>query len=84
MNPIKAVGMAIGGLFIGLFVVILGIVGIFLFAILGALIGAITGWILSYTPILGDAVREGFTSVFEVQNPDLVSTGRRRIFQKCT
>ena len=75
MNFLKALGMAIGGLFIGLVVVLIGIVGIFLFAILGALIGAITGWILSYTPILGDAVRAGFTSVLEVENPDRVAIG---------
>ncbi len=75
MNPIKAIGMAIGGVVIGIMVVVVGIIGIFLFAILGALIGAITGFILSYTPILGDLVREGFTAVLEVQNPDLVSIG---------
>lgn len=75
MNPIKAIGMAIGGVVIGIVVVVIGIIGIFLFAILGALIGAITGFILSYTPILGDMVKEGFTSVLEVQNPDLVAIG---------
>lgn len=75
MNPIKAVGMAIGGVVIGIVVVVMGIIAIFLFAILGALIGAITGFILSYTPWLGDMVRQGFTSVLEVQNPDLVAIG---------
>lgn len=75
MNPIKAIGMAIGGVVIGVIVVVVGIIGIFLFAILGALVGAITGFILSYTPILGDLVREGFTAVLEVQNPDLVAIG---------
>lgn len=75
MNPIKAVGMAIGGVVIGIVVVVFGIIAIFLFAILGALIGAITGFILSNTPWLGDVVRQGFTSVLEVQNPDLVAIG---------
>lgn len=75
MNPIKAIGIAVGGVVVGIIVVIMGILGIFLFAILGALIGAITGFILSYTPILGDLVREGFTSVLEVQDPDLVAIG---------
>lgn len=75
MNPIKAIGIAIGGVVIGIIVVVMGIFGIFLFAILGALIGAITGLILSYTPILGDLVKEGFTAVLEVQNPDLVTIG---------
>ena len=75
MEISKALGMAIGGLVIGFVVVILGIVGIFLFAIFGALIGAITGWILSQTPILGEAVKNGFTSVFGVESPDLVAIG---------
>jgi hypothetical protein len=75
MNPIKAIGIAIGGVVVGIIVVVMGIIAIFLFAILGALIGAITGFILSHTPILGDMVRQGFTSVLEVENPDLVSIG---------
>ena len=75
MDFIKAAGMAIGGLFIGLIVVLFGIIAMFLFAIFGALIGAITGWILSYTPILGEAVKSGFTSVFGVESPDLVAIG---------
>ena len=75
MDISKAVGMAIGGLVIGFVVVILGIVGIFLFAIFGALIGAITGWILAQTPILGEAVKNGFTSIFGVESPDLVAIG---------
>jgi hypothetical protein len=75
MDFLKTAGMAIGGLFIGLIVVLFGIIGIFLFAIFGALIGAITGWILSYTPILGEAVKLGFTSVFGVESPDLVAIG---------
>ena len=75
MDVLKAAGMAIGGLFIGLVVVLFGIIGIFLFAIFGALIGAITGWILSQTPILGEAVKTGFTTVFEVESPDLIAIG---------
>ena len=75
MDVLKAAGMAIGGLFVGLIVVLFGIIGIFLFAIFGALIGAITGWILSNTPILGEAVKSGFTSVFEIESPDLVAIG---------
>jgi hypothetical protein len=75
MDVLKAAGMAIGGLFLGLIVVLFGIIGIFLFAIFGALIGAITGWILTHTPILGEAVKSGFTSVFGVESPDLVAIG---------
>ena len=75
MDIIKTAGMAIGGLFVGLVVVLFGIVGIFLFAIFGALIGAITGWIVAQTPILGEAVRNGFSSIFEVESPDLVAIG---------
>jgi hypothetical protein len=75
MDFLKAAGVAIGGLFIGLIVVLFGIIGIFLFAIFGALIGAITGWILTHTPILGEAVKSGFTSVFGVESPDLVAIG---------
>lgn len=75
MDVLKGAGIAIGGLFIGLIVVLLGILAIFLFAIFGALIGAITGWILTQTPILGDAVKSGFASVFEIESPDLVAIG---------
>jgi len=75
MNFLKAAGMALGGLFIGLIVVLVGIIGIFLFAIFGALIGAITGWIVSHTPILGEAVKSGFSSVFGIESPDLVAIG---------
>jgi hypothetical protein len=75
MNFMKAAGMAVGGLFVGLIVVLIGIIGIFLFAIFGALIGAITGWIVGQTPILGEAVKNGFTSIFEVESPDLVAIG---------
>lgn len=75
MDMLKAAGIAIGGLVIGVFVVLLGIVAVFLFAIFGALIGAITGWIISQTPILGDAVSKGFTSIFEVESPDLIAIG---------
>ena len=72
MDFMKGAGMVVGGIVIGSIVVI---IGIFLFAIFGALIGAITGWILGQTPILGDAVRAGFTSVFGVESPDLVAIG---------
>lgn len=75
MDFMKAGGMAIGGLFVGLIFVLFGIVAIFLFAIFGALIGAVTGWILGQTPILGDAVKTGFTSVLGVESPDLVAIG---------
>lgn len=75
MDMLKALGIAVGGIFVGLAVVVLGIVAIFIFAILGALIGAITGWILGMTPVLGDAVRNGFTAVFGVQSPDLIAIG---------
>jgi hypothetical protein len=75
MDFMKAAGMAIGGVFLGLLVVLLGIFAIFIFAILGALIGAITGWILSNTPVLGEAVKSGFSSLFGVESPDLVAIG---------
>jgi hypothetical protein len=75
MDFLKAAGMIVGGIFIGLIVVLFGIVAMFLFAIFGALIGAITGWILTHTPILGEAVKSGFTSVFGVESPDLVAIG---------
>lgn len=71
----REVGSFIGGIFVGVIAVIFGIIAIFLFAIIGALMGAITGWILQYTPVLGDAVRNGFTAIFEVESPDLVSIG---------
>ncbi len=67
-------GAVVAGL-VGLVAVLIGILAIFLFAIIGALMGAITGWILGYTPILGPAVKEGFTSVLNVQSPDLVAIG---------
>lgn len=70
-----AVGGFLSGLFFGLIAVIIGIIAIFLFAILGSLMGAVTGWIIGNTPILGDAVREGFSSIFGVESPDLVSIG---------
>lgn len=75
MNPMKIAGMAVGGFVVGILVIVFGLVGIFIFAILGALIGAITGWIVANTPLLGDAVRQGFTAVFEIESPDLVSIG---------
>jgi hypothetical protein len=71
----KYMAAGVGGFVIGILAVLFGIVAIFLFAILGALIGAITGWILEMTPILGPAVKDGFSSVFGVQSPDLVAIG---------
>ncbi|MBN2478063.1 hypothetical protein JXB01_02115 [Candidatus Micrarchaeota archaeon] len=66
---------AVKGAVIGIIAVFVGIIGVFLFAIFGSLIGAITGWILSITPVLGEAVRNGFTSVFEIESPNLVEIG---------
>jgi hypothetical protein len=63
------------GMVTGFMIVVVGIIGIFLFAILGALMGAIAGWIVGMTPLLGDAVRSGFTSIFDVAEPDLVQIG---------
>jgi hypothetical protein len=71
----KYFAAGIGGFFVGIFAVLFGIVAIFLFAIFGALIGAITGWILSLTPILGPAVKSGFSAVFGITDPDLVAIG---------
>lgn len=65
----------LAGLGFGLVAVIFGIIGIFLFAIIGALMGAIAGWIVQATPILGEFVKGGFTSVFEIESPDLVTIG---------
>lgn len=62
------------GLGFGIMALIFLIIGIFLFAILGALMGAVTGWILSITPVLGDAVMAGFSSI-GVESPDLVALG---------
>ena len=71
MDPRKVIGGAIAGIV----VVFIGIVAVFLFAIFGALMGAITGWILGVTPVLGPAVKDGFTSVFGVEAPDLIAIG---------
>jgi hypothetical protein len=71
----KYFAAGVGGFVIGVIAVIFGIFAIFLFAILGALIGAITGWILEMTPILGPAVKNGFTAIFGIADPDLVSIG---------
>lgn len=71
----KFIAAGIGGFVLGILAVLFGIVAIFLFAILGALIGAITGWILEMTPILGPAVKSGFSAVFGIQSPDLVAIG---------
>ena len=69
------IGKACAGFGFGFVALVFGLLGIFLFAIFGALVGAITGWIVGFTPVLGDAVRNGFTSVFEVETPDLVQIG---------
>jgi hypothetical protein len=71
----KTMAAGIGGFVIGVLAVIFGIFAIFFFAIVGALIGAITGWILEMTPILGPAVKSGFSAIFQVTDPDLVSIG---------
>ncbi len=63
------------GLGVGLVAVIFGIIGIFLFAIIGALMGAVAGFLVQLTPWLGDTVKAGFSSIFEVESPDLVAIG---------
>ena len=70
----KGIGI-FAGIGTGIAVVLLGLIALFLFAIFGALMGAVTGWILNYTPVLGPAVKDGFTAVFGVQAPDLVAIG---------
>ncbi len=72
--PKKGVGI-FAGIGTGIVVVLLGLIALFLFAIFGALMGAITGWILNLTPVLGPAVKNGFTAVFGVEAPDLVAIG---------
>lgn len=71
----KYIAAGVGGFVVGVLAVIFGIFAIFLFAIIGALIGAITGWILQMTPVLGPAVKSGFSSIFGITDPDLVSIG---------
>ena len=71
----KMVAAGIGGIFIGILAVLVGIIAIFIFATIGAIIGAVTGWIVGHTPILGDIVRTGFSSLFEIESPDLVAIG---------
>ncbi len=65
----------IKGIMVGIVAVIAGIVAIFLFASIGAIMGAITGWIVGFVPVIGDAVREGFRTIFNIQEPDLVAIG---------
>ena len=72
--PKKGIGI-FAGIGTGIAVVLLGLIALFLFAIFGALMGAITGWILGFTPVLGPAVKDGFTAVFGVESPDLAAIG---------
>ncbi len=75
MKLASVIGGAVIAGVVGLIAVLIGILAIFIFAIIGALMGAITGLILSYTPFLGQAVKDGFTSVLNVKSPDLVAIG---------
>lgn len=70
----KGVGL-LAGIGTGIVVVLFGLLALFLFAIFGALMGAVTGWILSFTPVLGPAVKGGFTALFGIESPDLVAIG---------
>lgn len=46
-----------------------GIVFLFVYAILGALFGAVAGWFVQIAPVIGPAVREGFSQLgFPVTN----------------
>jgi len=69
------VGKAMAGVGAGVMVVIFGLIAIFLFAIIGALMGAIGGFLVQITPWLGSTVKAGFSSIFEVESPDLVAIG---------
>lgn len=71
----KMVAAGIGGIVIGVIAVLVGIIAIFIFATIGAIVGAVAGWIVGHTPILGDIVRAGFSSIFEIESPDLVAIG---------
>ncbi len=71
---LKTIGIGAVAAIAGVVAVLIGIIAIFLFAIFGALVGAVTGWILSFTPILGALVLQGFMS-FGVQNPNLMAIG---------
>ena len=71
----KMIVTGIGGIVLGILAVLVGIIAIFIFATIGAIVGAVTGWIVGHTPILGDLVRTGFSSIFEVESPDLVAIG---------
>lgn len=63
------------GLLTGIIATMIGIIAIFLFASFGAIIGAISGGIITIIPFLGVSVKEGFTQVFGISNPNLVSIG---------
>lgn len=67
--------MGIGSVVVGFIAVIFGLIAIFIFATIGAIMGAVTGLIVGSTPILGDVVRAGFSSIFDIQSPDLVAIG---------
>lgn len=69
------VGKAAAGIGIGFAAVLAGLIAIFIFAIIGALMGAVGGFIVQATPWLGDTVKAGFSSIFEIESPDLVSIG---------
>ncbi len=71
----KMAAAGVGGIALGIIAVLVGIIAIFIFATIGAIIGAVAGWIVGHTPILGDLVRAGFSSVFEIESPDLVAIG---------
>jgi hypothetical protein len=66
---------SIGGIIIGVVAAIFGILAIFLFATIGAVMGAITGYILSIVPILGLMVENGFTAIFQIENPNMAEIG---------
>jgi len=75
-GPKKFFGMGfLAGVGVGVAAVVVGLIAIFIFAIIGALMGAITGWIIQITPWLGDAVKAGFTALFDIESPDLVTIG---------
>lgn len=71
---LKGVGVAISAAVVGVFAAIIGILAIFFFAMIGALMGAFTGWIVSFVPIIGELVKNGFIQV-GVQNPNLTAIG---------
>ncbi len=75
VDPLKTTKKAAGSIFLGFVGVILGILGMFLFVILGAVMGGLTGYVVELTPDLGQSVKTGFSSVFGVEDPDLVAIG---------